>query len=80
MNFHSFIIRIPMSVRLLTSCFVCLQYFIGLYSAVCIFTSVISGILTYPAVSIQDADYPDLNWKPDTTFMALESRMSAVSV
>ena len=58
----------------------CLRYFLGIYRAVCVFTSVILGILTDPVTSIQDTHCPRLNWKPNVTFTALESRMSAVPV
>lgn len=68
-----------MSVRLLTSCFVSALFFMSV-SAVCTFTSVILGILTYPVTCIQDTHYPHLNWKPNIIFMALESWLSAVSV
>lgn len=58
----------------------CVHYFLGLYSAVYVFTSVILAILAYLVTSIQDTHCPHFNWKPNTTFMTLESRMSSVSV
>lgn len=68
------------SVVFLAFCFVCEGYSIGLNSAVCLFTSVILVISTYPVSSVQGTHYLHLNWKLNTHFMVLESRMSAVSV
>lgn len=77
--FHSFIIHFHVC-RFSGFCFVCEGYSIGLNSAVCLFTSVILVISTYPVSSVQGTHYLHLNWKLNTHFMVLESRMSAVSV
>lgn len=53
--------------------FVCKGYSIGFNSAVCIFSSVILAISTYPVSSVQGMHYPHLNWKPNTIPRSLKA-------